>query len=106
MAGGDAAVAVDKACRTSPVGKLTPAALYIHISALSHLPALLRVYEGCARAYIGSVEDANIIKLHRGAPQISYLSYPEFDDDPHPELATSLLVPLHRNAGRLGKNIS
>ncbi len=90
---GDTA-AVEKACRTSPVGKLTPAALYVHISALPHLPAILRVYEGCARAYIGSVENANIIKLHREGPRISYLSYPKFDQDPHPALATSLLVPL------------
>ena len=86
--------AIDKACRAAAVGKLTPAALYIHSSALSQLPALLRVYEGCARAYIGAVENANIIKLHRELPQISYLSYPEFDRDPHPALATSLLVPL------------
>ena len=53
-----------------------------------------RVYEGCARAYIGAVEDANIIKLHRDAPQVSYLSYPQFERDPHPALAASLLVPL------------
>ncbi len=86
--------AVDKACRAAAVGKLTPTALYVHISALSQLPALLRVYEGCARAYIGAVEEATIIKLHRELPQISYLSYPEFDHDPHPALAASLLVPL------------
>ena len=86
--------AVDQAFRVSPVGKLTPAALYIHISALSHLPLILRVYEGCARAYIGAVEGANIIKLHRGMPQASYLSYPDFERDPHPALAASLLVPL------------
>ncbi len=85
---------VDEACRTSPVGKLTPAALYIHVSALSHLPSILRVYEGCARAYIGAVEGANIVKLHRGSPQMSYLSYPEFERDPHPAVAASLVVPL------------
>ncbi len=85
---------VDEACRTSPVGKLTPAALYVHVSALSHLPSILRVYEGCARAYIGAVEGANIVKLHRGSPQMSYLSYPEFERDPHPALAASLVVPL------------
>ena len=85
---------VDEAYRTSPVGKLTPAALYIQVSALSHLPPILRVYEGCARAYIGAVEGANIIKLHRGSPQVSYLSYPEFERDPHLALAASLVVPL------------
>jgi DNA phosphorothioation-associated putative methyltransferase len=85
---------IDTACRSSAVGKLTPTALYIHTSALHNLPPVLRIYEGCARSYIGSVEGANIVKLHRGYPQISYLSYPEFEQNPHPALAASLIVPL------------
>jgi DNA phosphorothioation-associated putative methyltransferase len=82
------------ACRQSTVGKKTPDALYIHASALSFLPSILRVYEGCARAYIGVVEGANVIKLHLGKPQVSYLYYPDFDTDPHPALNASLVVPL------------
>ena len=64
------------------------------MSGLQHLPPLLRVYEGCARAYIGNVEGANLIKLNRETPQISYLSYPEFERDPHPALIGSLIVSL------------
>ncbi len=71
-----------------------PNALYLHVSALPYLPPILRVYEGCARAYIGAVDGANIIKLHREKAQISYLSYPDFDKDPHPALAVSMVVPL------------
>lgn len=85
---------VHDACRLSPVGKQTPTALYIHISALQELPPILRVYEGCARALVGTVEGANIIKLHRDVPQISYLLYPDFERDPHPALNASLLVHL------------
>jgi DNA phosphorothioation-associated putative methyltransferase len=83
---------VNQACLTSPIGKKTLTALYIHIDALSLLPPLLRVYEGCARAYVGSVEDANILKLHRAKPQVSYLSYPTFERDAHPALTESLKV--------------
>jgi DNA phosphorothioation-associated putative methyltransferase len=83
---------VNEACHASPIGKKTPTALYIHIDALSLLPPVLRVYEGCARAYVGSVEDANIIKMHRSKPQVSYLSYPDFERDPHPALTESLKV--------------
>lgn len=90
---GDMAL-VDDACLSSPVGKLTPNALYLHSSARSLLPPVLRVYEGCARAYIGSVEGANIIKLHRRVPQVSYLAYPAFEREPHPALFASLVVPL------------
>jgi DNA phosphorothioation-associated putative methyltransferase len=83
---------IEGACRKSSVGKLTPNALYIHVTALANLPTILRVYEGCARTYVGAVEGANIIKLHRDAPQVSYLSYPEFERDPHPVLEASLIV--------------
>lgn len=83
-----------RAARRSSVGKLTASAIYVHQSALEHLPPLLRLYEGCARSYIGRVEDANIIKLHLGEPMISYLSYPGFESDPHPALATSMTVHL------------
>ena len=86
--------AVDQACRDSAVGKLTPTALYIHESALPVLSPLLRAYEGCARSYLGAVEDANIIKLYRRESKVSYLSYPDFDRDPHPGLHKSVNVCL------------
>jgi len=85
---------IDEACRKSPVGKCTAPALYIHTSALDRLPPVLRVFEGCARAYVGTVDEANIVKLHRQEPKVSYLSYPDFEKDPHPALAASLLVHL------------
>src|SRR5262245_36010055 len=48
--------AVDEACRQSPVGKLLPNALYVHRSALESLDPLLRIHEGCARAYLGEID--------------------------------------------------
>jgi DNA phosphorothioation-associated putative methyltransferase len=59
------AEAVDEACRRSAAGKLLPDDLYVHRSALDTLEPLLRVYEGCGRAYLGEVEGANLIKIHR-----------------------------------------
>jgi DNA phosphorothioation-associated putative methyltransferase len=85
---------VNGACAAAPIGKKTPEALYVHISAIDRLPPSLRVFEGCARAYIGRVDGANIVKLNRLEPRISYLSYPAFEDDPHPALAQSLSVHL------------
>ncbi|WP_165225771.1 DNA phosphorothioation-associated putative methyltransferase [Aquisphaera insulae] len=81
---------VDAACKRSAIGKLLPDSLYVHRSALNYLEPILRVYEGCARAYLGEIEDANIIKLHRFSGRISYLSYPDFDTDPHPALVRSV----------------
>ena len=85
---------IDQLCRQASVGKLTPAALYVHETAIGELDPILRLYEGCARAYIGAVEGANLIKLNRRSPQISYLGYPDFDTDPHPALRFSFIVPL------------
>lgn len=88
------ATARRRACRESPVGKLTPTALYIHRSALERMPPALRIYEGCARALIGEVEFGTLIKLHYQEPKVSYLEYAKFDRDPHPSLGRSFLVDL------------
>jgi DNA phosphorothioation-associated putative methyltransferase len=86
--------AIDEACQRSPVGKLLPNALYVHRSALDNLDPLLRVFEGCARAYLGAVDGANIVKLHRFSGKVSYLVYPTFETDPHPALERSVKLNL------------
>lgn len=91
---------IEAACKTSEVGKLTPSAIYVHESALEAFPPVLRLFEGCARGYIGRVEGANVIKLHRGDPKVSYLTYPEFETDPHPALAHSMTVNLQTFRGK------
>jgi DNA phosphorothioation-associated putative methyltransferase len=88
------AQAIGQACQRSPVGKLLPDALYVHRSALESLEPLLRIYEGCGRAYLGEIDGANIVKLHRFSGKLSYLVYPDFDTDPHPALARCLKLSL------------
>ena len=85
---------ISRATERSNVGKRTPSALYVHESALDALPPLLRLYEGCARSYIGRIDGANLIKLHTDEPMVSYLSYPDFESDPHPALAEATTVHL------------
>ena len=88
--------AIDQACRESAIGKLTHEALYVHVTVLPKLTPLLRVYDGCGRALAGNVGEATIIKFNRIEPKVSYLSYPGFDKDPHPALATSIRADLRR----------
>ena len=95
LATGDRAIVL-VAARSAGVGKQTPSALYIHRSALGLLPPVLRVYEGCARVLAGTVEHANMVKLSVTEPQVSYLTYPEFDHDPHPTLQSAITVNLRR----------
>ena len=85
---GDAA-AIDEACGRSPIGKILPDDLYVHRSALDALEPILRIYEGCGRAYLGEIEEANLIKIHRRSGKISYLVYPDFATDPHPALCVA-----------------
>ena len=86
--------AIDEACCRSPLGKLLPNALYIHRCAIDRLEPILRVYEGCARAYLGELEGANILKLHRFSGKVSYLSYPDFDSVAHPTLLRTVKLSL------------
>jgi DNA phosphorothioation-associated putative methyltransferase len=95
LACGDPAIVVVNA-RSSKVGKQTPSALYVHKSALAELPPVLQVYEGCARVLSGTVEKANLVKLSITEPQVSYLSYPSFDRDAHPTLASAVTVSLRK----------
>ena len=85
---------IKQACQQSKIGKLLPAAFYVHISALNELDPKLRLYEGCASRNIGGTEDANIIKFHTDKPCISYLYYPDFDAIAHPALQWSMLIDL------------
>ena len=90
---GDANV-IDAACQRASVGELVDNALVIHRSALDELEPILRIYEGCARALVGEIDEANVIKLHRFSGKISYIAYPDFDKIPHPALATRIKVSL------------
>ncbi len=80
--------------RGAVVGKLLPDGLYVHVDAVAQLPVLLRIYEGCARRYVGGVEGATIVKLRLNYPVVSYLSYPRFDDEGHPALEHGVRVDL------------
>ena len=81
-------------CQNSKVGKRLPNALYVHADALVHLDHILRDYERQARKLVDNTSNATIIKFNTDKPQISYLYYPEFDREPHPQLHQSIVVDL------------
>ena len=87
---------IDQACRRATVGKLLPDALYVHHTALGHLPSVLRVYEGCGRQLAGIVDGLTLVKLFRRRPRVSYLAYDDFDRIAHPALQTSIIADLKR----------
>ena len=88
--------AINRACGQAPVGKVLPRGLYVHNTALPHLPPILRVYEGCGRQLAGSVPGATLVKLARQRPQVSYLLYPDFEYVGHPALTEAFVADLSR----------
>jgi len=86
--------AIDTACQRADVGKLVDNALIVHRSALDYLPPMLRIYEGCARALVGDIDEANLIKLHRFSGKVSYIAYPDFEKKPHPALRLRVKITL------------
>lgn len=85
---------IAEACRKSKIGKLLPEDLYVHKEYIDHLSPILRVYAGCGDAFIGEVEEANIIKIHMNSGKISYLQYENFDSNPHPRLLKTTTIML------------
>jgi DNA phosphorothioation-associated putative methyltransferase len=85
---------IEERCRQSAIGQQRPNSLWVHVSALDQLDPLLRLYEGCASRTIGRPEEATAVKFHVQKPQITYLFYPGFDQEPHPALHTSMAIGL------------
>jgi len=83
-----------QACKRSPIGKLLPDALYVHVSALTALEQVLQQYEIFARSTYSQADTPTIVKFSTRKPKISYLFYPDFDTDPHPALKASIQVDL------------
>jgi DNA phosphorothioation-associated putative methyltransferase len=79
-------------CQRSPVGKLLPDALYVHVSALLTLDPALQQLEQLAKKVSPQVENATLVKFSFNKPQIVYLFYPDFDAEAHPALQSSIQV--------------
>ncbi|WP_328658650.1 DNA phosphorothioation-associated putative methyltransferase [Streptomyces sp. NBC_00334] len=82
------------AMNASAVGKMTPTALYVHQRAVGLMPTVLRLYEHCASVAAGRPQEWTIVKLKHQGRAVSWLSYPDFDKDPHPRIESSYMVDL------------
>ena len=69
-------------------------ALLIRRDSLDALEPVLRAYEGCARALLGEVEAANVIKLRRCSGTVTYPGCSGLDSSPDPALELRVKVTL------------
>jgi len=88
------ATLIDQACRGATIGQLVDNGLLVHRDALDSLEPLLRTYEGCARALIGEIDAADVIKLHRFSGKVSYLLYRDYETEEKPALRARIKVCL------------
>jgi len=79
-----------------PFGKKLPDALYIaRLSDWSIIPPELAATIECGMIATKPDSDWNLLKLHADQVAISFLTYPDFDSDPHQPRSQP---PLSRNA--------
>jgi DNA phosphorothioation-associated putative methyltransferase len=65
-----------------------------HRAYLNELPAILRVYVGCAAQLYGDLDDVQLIKVHIGSGKVSMMTYLGFADLPIPELTERTKINL------------
>lgn len=67
-------------------------ALYLHTSLVERLPAVLRVYVGCASYLYGDVTSADLVKIHIDSAKLTLLSFDDFVGKPLPRLLERIKI--------------
>jgi DNA phosphorothioation-associated putative methyltransferase len=90
--------AIDNACREAAnrgYGHIQEGhSLQLHASLLERLPALLRVYVGCATLLYGDVAEFDLIKIHIRSGKVTLLKFDAFETSPLPRLVQRIKVKL------------
>lgn len=84
-----------QAVESLPYGKRLPGAVYLLDPGDDpRIPAPLRITVAELRKRLDIGPSFNLLKFHTASPKISFLSYPDFEADPHPALSESVIVDL------------
>lgn len=91
-------VAIDKACRNASekgLGWLEEnQSLQLHVALIERLPAVLRIFIGCATIMFGDISTFDLIKIHIRSGKVSLLKYQDFENSPLPRLVHRVKVKL------------
>jgi hypothetical protein len=84
-----------KALDALPIGKRLPGAVYlVDLHDDPRIPSLLRITVAELRKRIEIGQEFNLLKFHTASTKISFLSYPDFEKNPHPVLKEAIIVDL------------
>ena len=90
--------AINQACQEAAehgLGWFEPSeSLHLHTSMVEQLPALLRIYVGCAAALYGDYRNADLIKIHIRSGKVSLLRYEDFEGSPLPRMVERVKIKL------------
>jgi hypothetical protein len=67
-------------------------ALYLHASLVERLPAVLRVYVGCASYLYGDVTSADVVKIHIDSAKLTLISCEDFAGQPLPRVRERIKI--------------
>ena len=81
-------------------------ALHLHTSVVEQLPALLRIYSGCATVLYGDIEQTDLIKIHSQSGKLSLMRYDDFKNLPLPRLLERVKINLREQAFDLYQYLS
>ena len=68
--------------------------LHLHTSLVQNLPALLRIYIGCATVLYGDIEQTDLVKIHIQSGKLSLMRYDDFQSQPLPRLLERVKINL------------
>ena len=77
-----------------PWGKRVGRALYVHRDTLERCAPKLFQWTEALAAEVGAGPDFNVIKFVVSAQRVSFLSYPDFFENPHPALVRAVSIRL------------
>ena len=90
--------AIDKACREASekgLGWLEESqSLQLHVSLIERLPAVLRIFVGCATVMFGDISTFDLIKIHVRSGKVSLMKYEDFENSALPRLVQRVKVKL------------
>jgi DNA phosphorothioation-associated putative methyltransferase len=69
-------------------------ALHLHTRVVEQLPALLRIYMGCATVLYGDIEQTDLIKIHSQSGKLSLMRYDDFQKQALPCLLERVKINL------------
>jgi len=78
-------------------------ALHLHTSMVQELPALLRIYIGCATILYGDIEQTDLIKIHIKSGKLSLMRYDDFENQAIPRLLERVKINLREQTFDLYK---